>query len=74
VSKEDVELISFEENSIIITVFIDDETALAEVKDVWENKVKGCQPPLLGSHKNGFSVFIPWILNPPADEKQESDS
>jgi len=64
----DVELITFTDNSISITVFIDDEEALQEMKDIWENQVKACQAPLLGSHKNGFTVFIPWILKTAEDE------
>ena len=59
---EDKELITFTENTITITIFLDDAEALKEAQDIWENKVEACQPPLVGSHKNGFSVFIPWIL------------
>ena len=58
----DVELITFTDNSITITVFIDDEEALQEMRDLWQNQVKACQAPLLGGHKNGFTVFIPWML------------
>jgi len=66
----DIELITFTENTVTVTVFIDDEEGLAEMRDVWENKVQGCQAPLVGAHKNGFSVFIPWILKPLEEEKE----
>ena len=72
----DVEFLTFTDNSITITLFVDDAEALQETKDIWENKVKACQAPLLGSHKNGFTVFIPWILKTSeemTDEAEEPD-
>ena len=56
------ELLEFSDNSIIITVFVDENETLNKLKDVWNTKVSGFQAPLIGGYKNGFSVFIPWIL------------
>ena len=65
----DVELIEFKENSVVITVFMDDKEAMDELKDVWYNKVESIQAPLVGSYKNMFTVSIPWILKEePIDE------
>ena len=57
-----VEVIEFTDNSVIVTVFIDDANILNELRDVWKNKVQGIQPPLVEGRRNGFNVFIPWIL------------
>ena len=58
----DVELIEFKEDSIVVTVFMDDPEAFEELKDIWMNKVESIQAPLVGSYKNMFTVSIPWIL------------
>ena len=69
----DVELITFTDNSITINVFIDDKVAINEMRDLWQNQVKACQAPLLGGHKNGFTVFIPWILKARGEESPEPE-
>ena len=69
----DVELITFTDNSVTITVYIDDEANIKEMKDLWQNRVQSCQAPLLGGHKNGFSVFIPWILKTEVEESVDPE-
>jgi len=56
----DVELIEFNGNTVTVTVVLEDED-MANLKRDW-GRVKGCQTPLIGTYKNGFSVFIPWML------------
>ena len=56
----DGELFVFKEDSISIKVYLDPEYIEA-IKQDW-SKVKGIQPPLVGTHRNGFTIFIPWIL------------
>lgn len=58
--KEDVNLVEFTENKITVTVFLN-EDGVKELKEAWDS-VESIQRPLVGAHKNGLSVFIPWIL------------
>ena len=64
----DVEFLTFTDNVLTIQFFLDDAEALQELKNTWENEVKSCQAPLVGTHKNGFTLFIPWIMKTPEDE------
>lgn len=56
----DREVIEFKGNMLTVNIVLDEEQ-IAILKKDW-GKVKGIQPPLVSSYKNGFSVFIPWIL------------
>ncbi len=56
----DRELIEFTDNMITVNVVLDEEQ-IAALKADW-SQVTGIQPPLVGTYKNGLSVFIPWIL------------
>jgi len=53
-------LIQINGNTVTVNITLDDEGIASLRNDL--GKVAGCQPPLIGTHKNGFSVFIPWIL------------
>ena len=57
---DDVNLVEFTDNKITVTVFLNEE-GVAELKEAWES-VEGIQRPLVGAHKNGLNIFIPWIL------------
>ena len=56
----DGELLEFKDNMVSINIALEPD-AIATLKQDW-SKVKGIQPPLVGTYKNGLSVFIPWIL------------
>ena len=56
----DRELLEFTDTMVSINIVLEPE-AMSDLKRDW-GKVKGIQPPLVGTHKNGLSVFIPWIL------------
>lgn len=61
----DVELIEFkeygEETLISVNVVLSSKDA-SILMDVWFNKVKSCQAPLIDAAKNGIFIHIPWIL------------
>ena len=56
----DGKLLEFKGDCISINVYLDPEYIEA-IKQDW-SKVKGIQPPLVGTHRNGLTVFIPWIM------------
>ena len=54
-------LLGFTKEYLSVNVVLD-ERSLAELKDVWENRVESCQQPLVEGTKNGLHIHIPWIL------------
>ena len=54
-------LLGFTKEYLSVNVVLD-EKSLAELKDVWENRVEGCQAPLVEGSKKGLLIHIPWIL------------
>ena len=56
----DVEFIEIKENMVSINIVLEPD-AIETLRRDW-SKVQGCQAPLIGTYKNGLSVFIPWIM------------
>ena len=54
-------LLGFAKDYLSVNIVLD-EKAIAELKDVWENCVEGCQSPLVEGSKKGLLIHIPWIL------------
>lgn len=54
-------LLGFTKDYLSVNVVLD-EGSLKELKDVWDNRVDGCQQPLVEGTKNGLHIHIPWIL------------
>ena len=54
-------LLGFTKECLSVNIILD-EKSLAELKAVWENRVEGCQAPLVEGSKNGLLIHIPWIL------------
>ncbi len=62
-------LLGFTKEYLSVNIILD-EKSLVELRDVWENRVEGCQPPLVEGSKSGLLIHIPWILRgKPKDEK-----
>ena len=57
---KDKKLLEFDGNMVSVNMVLDEDTVKV-LRRNWGN-VKGIQAPLVGTYKNGFSVFIPWIL------------
>ena len=56
----DKKLIEFNDLMVSVNIVLDEE-GVERLKEDLE-KVESWQAPLIGTHKNGFTVFIPWIL------------
>ena len=54
-------LLGFTKEYLSVNVVLD-EKSLAELRDVWENRVEGCQAPLVEGSKKGLLIHIPWVL------------
>lgn len=54
-------LLEFYGNYLSINIILDD-ASIKELRDVWENRVSGCQSPLVEGTKNGLHIHIPWVL------------
>lgn len=62
-------LLEFRKGGLSVNIGLG-EKGLEELRDVWENRVDGVQPPLVEGAKNGLFIHIPWILKEkPKDEK-----
>ncbi len=64
---KDVEFIEIKGNIISINIVLEDEAVETFRRD-W-SKVRGCQAPLIGTYKNGLSLFIPWIMEDTPGER-----
>jgi len=54
-------LLGFTKEYLSVNIVLD-EKSLAELKDVWENRVESCQQPLVQGMRDGLHIHIPWIL------------
>jgi len=61
------ELLAFDEDKLMINIYLDD---VEKLKTTWREEVTGIQAPLVSVHKNGFNLFIPWILRGNEDESR----
>ncbi len=60
--KEVIEFNTHPEGELLTINIMLNKEEIAELKDVWFNKLSGIQPPLVETNKNGLNVHIPWIL------------
>ena len=54
-------LLGFTKDYLSINIILEEE-AIKELRDVWENRVEGCQQPLVQGMRDGLHIHIPWIL------------
>jgi len=54
-------LLGFTKDYLSINIILEEE-AIKELRDVWENRVEGCQAPLVEGSKKGLLIHIPWVL------------
>lgn len=59
-------LLEFKGAMLSVNIILD-EKDVETLKDVWENRVEGCQPPLVDGSRNGLLIHIPWVLKKTED-------
>lgn len=55
------EVLEFDGRLVTVNIVLDDASC-EELRDIWVNRVKGIQQPLIETYKNGLHVTIPWVM------------